>query len=308
MAMTSPSVSIGMPVYNSCKYLEETLSSLLGQTFKDFELIISDNASTDNTEQICRDYAKRDERIRYYRNRINLGASRNYNRVFKLSTGKYFKWAAGDDLCAPDYLRRCVSILDNNPEVVICYSRTKIIDERGRVIKDFNDNLHLQSGIPSVRFIKFIRSMRECNAIFGLIRSETLKMTPLIGNYIASDSCLLAELSLYGKYHEIPEFMFFRRNHPLASSNNKETEYQLEFFDPKKKGKIVLPWWRCRYENYVTVKRTPIRWIEKVFLFVFLTLKTIYWGRKFVSELLIAGKQYLSRQLCGKKNRNTLVF
>ena len=112
MLNNKPRVSIGMPVFNGENYLAEALDSLLTQTFSDFELIISDNASTDKTEEICRAYAVRDQRIRYFRNQENLGASRNYNRVFELSSGEYFKWAAHDDLCAPEFLGRCVDVLD----------------------------------------------------------------------------------------------------------------------------------------------------------------------------------------------------
>lgn len=293
MIKNKPLVSIGVPVYNGGKFLEETLDSLLAQTYKNFELIISDNASTDRTEQICNAYAAKDQRIRYYRNGKNLGASWNYNHVFELSTGEYFKWAAADDLCAPELLQRCVDILDQNPEVVVCYSRTKIIDERGTILEEYHDNLNLQEAKPSERFIKLMRSIRLCNAAFGLTRHSVLKKTPLIGNYISSDVCLLAELSLYGKYFEIPEFMFFRRMHPDASSSNKSADKQLEFFDPGKKGKIVLQWCRLRYENFVSVKQSPIKFREKVFLFGFLILEIYHWRKIYAAELLRAFKQVL---------------
>ena len=114
-----PRVTIGLPVYNGQNYLVETLESLLAQTYTDFELVISDNASTDRTEAICRQYAAGDARIRYYRNDENIGASANYNRAFELGRGEYFKWAAHDDLLAPTYLERCVEVLDANPDVVL---------------------------------------------------------------------------------------------------------------------------------------------------------------------------------------------
>ena len=89
MSNNKPRISIGMPVFNGEKFIAETLDSLLTQTYSDFELIISDNASTDNTEQICRKYASKDPRINYFRNKSNFGAAKNYNRVFKLSSGEY---------------------------------------------------------------------------------------------------------------------------------------------------------------------------------------------------------------------------
>jgi glycosyltransferase involved in cell wall biosynthesis len=100
-----PRLSIGMPVFNGEKYLKEALDSILAQTYSDFELLISDNASTDRTEQICREYAAKDRRIRYYRNEKNIGAPKNFNRVFELSSGKYFRWATFTHPSAkPNYL------------------------------------------------------------------------------------------------------------------------------------------------------------------------------------------------------------
>ena len=92
-----PRISIGMPVYNGEQFLAGALDSVLTQDFEDFELIISDNASEDGTQKICLDYAARDRRIRYYRNEMNIGGSRNHSRVFELSAAEYFKWAHYDD-------------------------------------------------------------------------------------------------------------------------------------------------------------------------------------------------------------------
>ena len=131
----SPCVSIGLAVYNGEKYLKKALDSIITQTFTDLELIISDNFSTDNTQQICEQYASQDERIRYYRNNKNIGAPRNFNRAFELASGKYFKWAASDDVLAPDFLRKCVAILDKDASVVLCHSITGRIDENGDLLR-----------------------------------------------------------------------------------------------------------------------------------------------------------------------------
>ena len=112
-------LSIGMPIYNGDEFLKEAIESLLNQTFEDFEIIISDNASTDQTQQICRYYADLDPRIRYYRCKENLGAAWNYNRVFELSYGEYFKWAAHDDYCAPSFFERCVEALDRDRNIIL---------------------------------------------------------------------------------------------------------------------------------------------------------------------------------------------
>ncbi len=128
---SSTKVSIGLPVYNGEVYLKEAIESILNQTYGDFELVISDNDSNDMTQAICIDYLKKDRRIRYYRNAKNMGAAYNYNRVFKLSNGKYFKWAAHDDICHPEFLEKCINVLDTEKEVVLCYPIAQVIDENG---------------------------------------------------------------------------------------------------------------------------------------------------------------------------------
>src|SRR4051794_35048945 len=115
MGIHKPQVSIGLPVFNGERYLASALDCLINQDFDDFELIISDNASTDATESICRDYAEKDKRIRYFRNEANIGATQNYNRVFELASGEYFKWASHDDECHPSLIRRCLETFAESP-------------------------------------------------------------------------------------------------------------------------------------------------------------------------------------------------
>ena len=129
-----PKLSIGIPVFNGQEFLPELLDSLLRQTFADFEIVICDNASIDRTQDICREYARRDSRVRYTCNERNLGASPNHNRVFELSTAPFFKWAAHDDLYHNDYLEVCVRLLDENPDVVLAHTGTAFIDEAGELL------------------------------------------------------------------------------------------------------------------------------------------------------------------------------
>lgn len=292
MANYTHTISIGLPVYNGENYLAQALDSLLSQTFSDFELVISDNASTDNTEKICRSYATRNPCIRYYRSKTNLGAAENYNRTFKLSNGKYFKWATHDDLCAPEMLEKCVKILDARPDIVLCFPQTSVIDAEGEFLKYQDDNLNLDAPSALDRFTKLVTRMRECNAVFGLIRTDVLKTTPLIGNYIASDVCLLIELCLHGKFYEIPERLFFRRDHPQASSSDKSIDKQLEFFDPALEDEIVVPQIRQYRETCLSVSRSPVGLREKVMIYTFL-LKTLYWKRFYYHELRYAALKYL---------------
>jgi glycosyltransferase involved in cell wall biosynthesis len=265
MSENKPRVSIGLPVRDGENYLAETLDSILAQTYSDFELIISDNASTDRTEEICRVYAARDERIRYFRNEENLGAAENFNRVLGLSAGDYFKWAAHDDLCAPEYLARCVGVLDREPEVVLCYPKTRIIDGQGEFVEDYFDGFHLDSPKPHIRFRDVFRAPGLCNPVFGLMRARILGQTALIGNYAASDRVLLAELALHGRFYEVPEYLFLRRGHPQRSLAANVTDSEIAaWFDPAMRGKVLLPRWRRLLEYLRAARRAPLSRTERI--------------------------------------------
>ena len=208
-----PRISVGMPVYNVEQFLGESISSILDQTYEDFELILSDNASTDATEEICREYAAKDSRIRYFRNGTNQGPVANFNRTFELARGEYFKWNTGDDVCAPTFLRQCLDVLDREPKVVLAFPRSCLIDAEGRVTARCPDRLHLQSRRPHDRLLKFVMSYTLCNSFCGLIRSEALRRTNLLAPYSGSDYILLIDLCLRGTFWEVPEYLFYRREH-----------------------------------------------------------------------------------------------
>lgn len=282
-----------MPVYNGERFLAEALESILGQTYPDLELIISDNASEDGTEAICRRFAAQDERIKYCRSDQNLGAAKNFNRVFELSSGDYFKWAAADDLCASTYVERCVEILDREPNIVLCYGKTKIIDETGKTTESYEDGLNLISPSAGGRFLQVMFNVGMCNAVNGVIRSSVLRNTRLIGNYVASDKCLLAELSLWGKFRELPEYLFFRRVHSDASSAHKDNASQLEFFDPQLSDRFVFQSWRHFFENLMAVKRAPAKTSQKVLPFLFLLGGLVVNPKPYLRELVMATKHIM---------------
>ena len=261
-----PRVSIGMPVYNGERFLEEALNSILGQEFGDFELIISDNASCDGTEEICRAFAAGDGRVRYHRSKTNRGAAWNYNRAFDLSAGKYFKWAAHDDVCAPALLRRCVNVLDNAPpRVVLCYPKTVLIDDHGNELGGYEDNVDIRWQSPERRLQHVLENLKMCNVVFGLIRADALRRTRLIGNYVSSDTVLLAELSLLGEFWEVPERLFLRRRHAGASCfANRTSQDVAVWFDPANHGRPVMPITRLLVEHLGGIRQSPLGWSGKM--------------------------------------------
>ncbi len=259
MTTSTPRVTIGLPIYNGQNYLARTMDSILAQTYRDFELIISDNASSDATEAICREYAARDDRVRYVRNEENIGASANYNRVFELGRGIYFKWAAHDDLLAPTYLERCVEVLDRNPDVVLAYTQAKAIDDQGNVVKVYPGKHHFNAPEPRQRFYEFVLDPHPVVAVFGLMRREVLGRTRLIGKYAGSDRPLLSELSLLGKFYEVPEHLFFYRFHEAQSwGGNKSAQAQQAWYDPRRSGKVTFPQWRLLREHMRSIARSPV--------------------------------------------------
>ena len=290
-----PRLSIGLPVFNGDDYLEETLDTILAQTYTDFELIISDNASTDKTEEICRGYAARDERVRHLRNDTNLGACPNFNRVFELATGEYFKWAAYDDLCAPDYLEHCVEVLDNEPSVVISHPKTRLIDQHGNHVRDYDDYLDFRSPRPHERFRDYLfRPAGMWNAIYGVIRARELRKTPLLGSYVSPDRVLLGELVLRGEIHQVPKRLFFRRRHPRLSwlANPTHSAYA-NWTDTANRGKIQLPTtWKHFLEYLKAIRHVRLNRYEQARCYLYLTVwlsrsqvRTVrrYWRRN-VSE------------------------
>lgn len=263
-----PRISIGLPVYNGEQFICQTLDSILAQTFQDFELIIADNASTDATLEICKQYVARDPRIILLESDDNHGAAWNYNRIFDLARGEFFKWAAADDICAPEFLQRCAEILASQPDIVLCYPKTVIIDETGQLVGEYPDQLSLSSLSAPERLKQFherFRSLLECNAIFGLIRSSSLRHTRLIGRFTGSDSVLLGELALLGQFYEVPEPLFNRRDHSQTSVRSHPSAYdRAAWFDPKNRGKISSPQWRLFFEFLKSIARSRISMVEKV--------------------------------------------
>jgi glycosyltransferase involved in cell wall biosynthesis len=259
MSRDKPRVSIGLPVFNGENHIEQALESILAQTYSDLELIICDNASTDRTQEICQAYAAKDRRIRYHRNETNLGGVRNYNRTFELSSGRYFKWAAHDDALAPDFLRRCVQVLIEYPEVVLCHPKAKIIDEQGRVIEDYDVQLRTDSPQPHVRFHDLIWVRHWCVEIYGLIRRNALEMTPLHGEYASSDRVLLVQLALLGRFHEIGEYLFFSRRHGQQGSRLVHDLHAYSaWFNPTEKGQFQAPASKLVLQHFRAVRDAPL--------------------------------------------------
>jgi len=223
-----PTVTVGLPVYNGARHLPTALDALAAQTYSDLEIFISDNGSTDETEEICRAFAARDERVRYIRRAENRGAAWNFNSVVTESTSRYFKWAAADDVLAPTCVERCVEVLDaTDDRVVLVYPETKLIDEQGDVIGDWRDGVDLRQPAAHDRLRSLVENLVLGHPMFGVVRRQALERTHLNGSYPSSDYVLLAELALLGEIRQVGEPLFFRRMHAESSRNANASPEQL---------------------------------------------------------------------------------
>jgi glycosyltransferase involved in cell wall biosynthesis len=241
MSTSVPRLSIGLPVFNGDDYIEQVIDSILSQTYTDFEFVISDNASTDRTEEICRSYAAKDPRIKYFRNPKNIGATQNWYRVLDLASGEYFASVAHDDLYAPDYMEKCISVLDRDPSIIVCYSKTSIIDEQGcplednRILTMLSAEIDTVSASPSTRLYNVLAVDYLCIQLYGVMRTQALRDTKVFVGYYSCDRNTLAELALLGKLYEIPEHLFFHRIYPEAlgaAVYSGRSLQELFFLDP----------------------------------------------------------------------------
>jgi glycosyltransferase involved in cell wall biosynthesis len=297
MAM-DPLLVVGLPVYNGEDFLAAAIESLLAQTFEDFEIIISDNASNDRTEEICRNYASRSPRVRYYRAQENGGIVWNYNQVFKLSSSKYFMWFSHDDVLAPTYLMRCIDILEKNQSVVLCFSHWGEIDVVGRLVGVHKSRVVMDSSYRVERYREAIRLDHLCEPWCGVTRSEIIRKTPLYGSFADYDRVLIAELGLHGRFAEIPEALFFRREHKGRSIYLHPSRFErTSWLDKRNAGAIVLPHLREFMEFGAVVGRVNLTFREKGGCYWAL----LKWGktnwRKMSADLVVAGREILRRFL-----------
>ena len=264
-AGAQPRVSIGLPVYNGERYVHEAIGAVLSQTFSDFELVISDNASTDGTREICQDVARNDPRVRYYRNTQNLGAAPNFNRCFALaSPSEYFKWVTYDDLITDDFLESCIDALDNDADVSLAFPATVHADAEGNVTgHQLQADLSLVENEPGRRARRLIEYGLESPDIYwtlyGLMRRSAIERTELHGNFIASDQVLLFQLALTGKFIQVPEALLIHRAHPHAwTMMTSRTPKGDALWFGGSSGSVVLPHWTLLGRHVRSILRTEL--------------------------------------------------
>lgn len=258
-----PRIVIGMPVYNGERHLQETVESILAQTFKDFILLISDNASTDRTGEICQKFAEEDNRIKYYRQPKNIGMAGNFNFVFQPGNAPFFKWAAHDDLIEPEYLEQCIKTLQEDASLAIAHSPSRRIDDNGNFIEIYKD-LGLSSESISERFWRVLWT-DNIYEIYGVMRSEFAAKANPVGSFFGAERNLLAEILLQGDITYINKPLFTRRDHEfsltamhLQAKQNKDFSSMQSAHAPKarmnKLAASTIKYWAY----FSAIKRFPM--------------------------------------------------
>lgn len=270
-----PAVSVGMPVYNGAKYIREALDSLLAQTFTDFELVISDNASTDETQKICSEYVGKDRRIKYVCQADNLGSSGNFNYLLAHAKGVYFTWLACDDFMEPTYLEKMVQHLDQFEDVTVCACDFKVVDDKGGVIRIE----HLEAIYPSSdwshsqeHFFMFPLT-NVYFAIYGMYRRREIEnsgiktKTTWLGLTSGIETPFLCRVAAIGKIVAIPEILRAYRNHPQSVYNTEKKR--------KKSALRRLNHLLLRVDQLYVAVIHPIPFVRKLRLFSKMIMFTI---------------------------------
>jgi glycosyltransferase involved in cell wall biosynthesis len=265
---TTPLVTIGLPVYDSKRYIEQSLDSLLAQTYSDFVLVISDNASKDGTADICQRYAAADSRVKYHRNDVNIGNPRNFNRVADLTTTKYLKWSTADDFWAPTFLERAMEVMERDPSIALCYPQAYLVDATGTNKSEYHDVLHLMQDNPIDRYVALLDRIKLAHQHLGVIRMSCLRQTHMLGTHVGSDVNLLAELTLYGKFYELPERLFSRRFHEDSGSwKRNDVAHDMKRYHASTSSRATLKAWRTHVRYMAGVSTAPLPATSKARLY-----------------------------------------
>ena len=258
-----PRLTLGLPVYNGEHFLAQSLEALLAQTYSDFELIISDNASTDRTAEIARHYQSIDPRVRYVHHPNNRGSTFNHNFVMQQARGEFFKWVSDDDLYAPDLLQRCIEALDSRPEISLAHAWTAFIDENSKITEPVRYALTTDVPDPVERF-RSVLYTDGGDDMYGVMRMSVLRQIAPFDSYHWADRTFVAELALHGPFHNEPDFLYFRRDHPMRTSRLGRNNIRLRCsrLDPARANRWRHPLVRLMGEYVLgfvsAVRRAPL--------------------------------------------------
>jgi glycosyltransferase involved in cell wall biosynthesis len=271
-------VSIGMPVYNEEQFVGKAIESVLNQDYKNFELIISDNASTDKTKSICLEYSKKDVRIRFYSRDITTDSTTNFNYVASLAKGYFFMWASGHDTRDPTFISRCLAIFEKSNSVVLCYSDAIWMDVNGNNIGNEHSDIDTVGMDRIKRLHKVFWNLGYAYPIYGLFRKNALDKILPYQKILGPDILLLNELSAIGEIARIPEPLFNIRR--LSDYGDWHAYFQKSLNIKLNRKKAIGLFFEFIIKNYQAVRKHAQSPKEKIMimkLFLFDSLFRYHW-------------------------------
>jgi glycosyltransferase involved in cell wall biosynthesis len=274
----SPFLTVGMPTFNSAATIRSAIDSLLAQRFGDFELVISDNASTDDTWAIVQEYTQRDPRVRAMRQARNIGANANYSAVFDRARGRYFKWASSNDWCAPDFLAQCVERLERDPELVLVAPRTRLFQSDLAQATNYSGDIACMQASPAERFIHAGTKLALNNVMNGVVRLDALRQTRLIEHYPGADTVLVGHLALLGKISLLDDRLFYRRMDAATATRMMSEAAVMRHHYPDDTWRSRLPSWRLALGWLRVALTAPVPGSEKRRALGWV-LRMTYWKR-----------------------------
>lgn len=256
-------LTFGIPVYNGERFLPAALDSLRAQDLQDIRIVISDNGSTDGTQDICRRAAAEDPRVIYHRYEQNRGGIWNYGNVLALADTELFSWMAADDIKLPAFASACVDALDGaGPSAVFACPRTRIIDSAGIPYEDLNDlSLGLDAAAPHDR-IRNLLTAQASHPMYGVIRMDALARTRGVRSTLGDDVILLVELLCQGSMVLVPGHLFLQRRHDSQVSVQGVTSSS--WFAPGQKPNRSFAETRTNIELYRGIAHSQLPFAEKL--------------------------------------------
>jgi glycosyltransferase involved in cell wall biosynthesis len=294
--VTAPRVSIGLPVFNGASFVKSAIEANLAQTFGDFELHISDNASTDDTPDICADFARADPRVRFVRQAVNCGVNRNHVNVFTMARGEFFRWANADDIPSAELLEHAVACLDGDAALVAYLPDTANIDEAGQFVRRLERNLDLRQSDPVARAEAVLTRNYQMVFTQGLMRRATLTAISPRWDYFGWDFVLLFALALRGQLCNVEGPLMYRRLHEgSAAHRTKKVAEVRKWVDPTVGSRILLPHWKWTGERLRAVLTDRRRLGERLRLLA-LVGRHARWSRTSLGRDLVMAVKLLLRR------------
>lgn len=282
MVDRKPALTVVITVYNDGEYLRETLNSLLNQTLKDFIIFISDDCSTDNSYEICNEYAQKYERIEYVRHKKNMGSLSHFYYVINRVDTPFLIFSSGHDKYHPQFVEKLLPVIQGDQNLILVYPRTQVINFDRSLGKIHEDNYTTEDlDSPTQRYLYMLKNMKVCAMFQGIWKTEIMKNInpkPIISN----DRLMVLKASFRGKFKQYPEILFFMRQNRKPDRGNKMYQREIRMITgkyPKMSKPSFLLKWEFILENLKTIfKENSLSLFSKINIAI---QSTYFWIRKF---------------------------